>query len=186
MNRRSPRRCGPLDVSALAAPRGLEPLERRTLLCAVHTYNDPTESTAVPPGHQSLAGGGADIIWTNRGLASDNFAVFGAQAAAARNVVDAVLVAFERMIGDFNYSNGTNNFNVFITTDTTPNGNHNGASASLNLATILNGKPKSGTVSMGRGNNGAGSGWFFDPTPDEHSEFQGGIVNAFSGDAHAG
>ncbi len=182
MNRRSPRRRGPLPVSALAAPRGFEPLESRTMLCAVHTYNDPSESTAIPAGYQGPEGGGADIIWTNRGLASDNFAVFGANAERARQVVDAVLVAFERMIGDFNYSNGTNNFNVSISTG----GNHNGASASLNTGTILSGLPKSGSVTMGRGSNGAGSGWFFDPTPDDHTEFQGSIVNAFSGDAQAG
>ena len=182
MNRRSPRRRGSLDVSTFFAPRGLEPLERRTLLCAVHTHNDPTESTDVPAGYVGPEGGAADIIWTNRGQASDNFAVFGANATRAREVVDAVLIAFERMIGDFNYSNGTNNFNVNITTS----GNHNGASASMNLATILSGKPKSGTVTMGRGGNGAGSGWFFDPTPNDNTEFQGGIVNAFSGDATPG
>ena len=182
MNRRSPRRRGPLAVSPVLAPRGLERLEGRTLLCAVHTYHDPSESTAIPADYQGPEGGGADIIWTNRGQTSDNFSVFGAQAETARNVVDAVLLAFERMIGDFNYSNGTNNFNVSISTS----GNHNGASASLNTGTVLSGKPKSGSVTMGRGSNGAGSGWFFDPTPEEHSEFQGNIVNAFSGDAHAG
>src|SRR5688572_25495052 len=108
MNRRSPRRRGSLDVSALFAPRGLEPLERRTLLCAVHTHFDPSESTDVPAGHVGPEGGAADIIWTNRGTGastSDNFHVFGANADRARAVVDAVLLAFERMIGDFNYSN---------------------------------------------------------------------------------
>jgi hypothetical protein len=165
----------------IASHRAVEALERRTMLCAVHTYHDPAESTAVPDGYQGPDGGGADIIWTNRGT-TDNFGNFGAQAETARRVVDAVLVAFERMIGDFNYSNGTNNFNLTLLTS----GSGHGASASLNTGTILSGLPKSGTVNMGGGTGGTGGGWFFDPTPEEHSEFQGSIVNAFSGDAQAG
>jgi hypothetical protein len=188
MKRHSLRRRGSFSLSArLRASGRVEPLEGRTLLCVEHgftTYNDPNEFTGIPEGYQGPEGGGADIIWVNRNSTTnpDNFNVFGSQADVARNVVDAVLVAFERMIGDFNYSNGTNNYNVTITTG----GNHNGASAGLNTGTVLNGLPKSGTVTMGRGSNGAGSGWFFDPTPHESSEFVGNIVNAFSGDAQAG
>ena len=189
MKRHSLRRRGSFNLSAsLRAASRFEPLEGRTLLCAEHgftTYNDPNEFTGIPEGYAGPEGGAADIIWVNRetnGNNSDTFDVFGAQADTARAAVDAVLVAFERMIGDFNYSNGSNNYNVTITTG----GNHNGASAGLNTGTILNGLPKSGTVTMGRGSSGTGSGWFFDPTPNESSEFVGNITNAFSGDAQAG
>ena len=188
MKRHSLRRRGSFSLSVrLRASGRVEPLEGRTLLCVEHgftTYNDPNELTGIPDGHAGPEGGGADIIWVNRNSTTnpDNFNVFGSQADVARNVVDAVLVAFERLIGDFNYSNGQNNYNVTITTG----GNHNGASASLNQGTLLNGLPRNGSVTMGRGSNGAGSGWFFDPTPNESSEFVGNITNAFSGDAQAG
>lgn len=158
-----------------------EPLERRTLMCLVHAADfkelRPDLVGATAEGGPEVA---ADIVWVNRGLASDGFSVFGAQAENARRVVDAVIVAFERMIGSFNYSDNSANFNLTVQTG----GNHNGASASL--GSTLGGKPKSGTITMGRGGNGAGSGWFFDPTPEESSEFQGNITNAFSGDAQGG
>jgi hypothetical protein len=181
MKRHSLRRRGSFNLSASSrAATRVEPLEGRTLLCLDHsltTYDDPF--TGVPEGYQGPEGGGADIIWVNRGT-TDNFGVFGANAERARGVVDAVLVAFERMIGDFNYSDGSNNFNVTVRVS----GSGNGASASLGAT--LNGKPKSGTVTMGGGSGGTGGGWFFDPTPNEHSEFVGNITNAFSGDAQAG
>src|SRR5439155_6428771 len=42
------------------------------------------------------------IVWTNRGLASDNFAsTFGGNRELARNVVDAALLSWQRVIGDF-------------------------------------------------------------------------------------
>ncbi len=162
--------------------RFVEPLEKRRLLCALHTHEAPVELRPDLVGTQTTGGPevAGDIVWVNRGLSSDGFSVFGAQAETARKVVDAVIVAFERMIGSFNYSDGSANFNLTVQTS----GNHNGASAGLGQ--VLGGKPKSGTITMGRGGNGAGSGWFFDPTPEESSEFQGSIVNAFSGDAHSG
>src|SRR6266516_2816849 len=64
--------------------------------------------------------------------------------------------------------------------------------ASASLSTTLGGKPRSGSVTMGRGGDltgdgvGDGSGWFLDPTPLENSEFQSNIVNAFSADAAGG
>jgi hypothetical protein len=39
---------------------------------------------------------------------------------------------------------------------------------------------------MGRGSGGTGGGWYLDPTPDDNSEFMGGIVNAYSADATPG
>ena len=186
MKRQSLRRSGTYNPSASRrASTRVERLEGRTLLCVDHNvydYNDPNEFLGIPEGHQGPEGGGADIIWVNRNSTTnpDNFNVFGANAERARQVVDAVLVAFERMIGDFNYSDATNNFNVTVRVSGTGNG------ASAGLGATLNGKPKSGTVTMGGGGGGTGGGWFFDPTPNESSEFVGNITNAFSGDAQAG
>src|SRR5437867_5887419 len=69
------------------------------LATAAHRYQcDPLEKRVLL----------STITWTNRGLASDNFtSTFGVNAAAARNVVDAVIAAYTRVITSFNY------FNVF-------------------------------------------------------------------------
>jgi len=100
-------------------------------------------------------------------------------------VVDAVIVAYERMIGSFNYSGGGT---YSLTVNMSTSGSGFGAGANLN--TVLGGKPKSGTITMGAGNGSSDvndtNGWFMDPTPFESSEFLGNITNAFSGDAQAG
>ena len=128
------------------------------------------------------------ITWGNRGTGAgagdtDQFnAAFGAQANNARADVDAVLASWERVITDFNQAGG--NPNTVTITITANGGNGNGASAGASFD--ASGHPISGSISMGRGGDGAGSGWFFDPTPFDNSEFAGNIVNAFSSDAQAG
>ncbi|MBC8106996.1 MAG: hypothetical protein H7Z14_10440 [Anaerolineae bacterium] len=129
----------------------------------------------------------ADIIWTNRGLATDNFAArFGTLAETARQVVDAVIVAYERMIGSFNYSSAGQTYSLTLSM----NGSGSGFGASANLNSSLNGKAKSGTINMGAGNGSANAnddnGWFIDPTPFDNSEFLGSIVNGYSGNATSG
>lgn len=159
-------------------------LEPRRLLCALPHGQQVEELTF--EGNAAASSGPADIVWTNRGSPTndvDRFnSVFGANAENARRVIDAVIAHFERMIGSFNYSDGSSNFNLSLSMASS--GSSLGASASL--TSTLNGKPKGGNVSMGRGNNGAGGGWFIDTTPNDHSEFLGNIVNAFSGDATPG
>jgi hypothetical protein len=134
-----------------------------------------------PPGR---AGPAADIVWVNRGNGSsdtDGFnAVFGAGANTARAVVDAVITAYERMIGSFNYADNSANYDVTLSMG----GAGIGASAGINTA--LGGKPKSGTISMDSGLDGHGLLWFIDPTPFDDSEFTGNIVNAFAADAQNG
>src|SRR5687767_9152827 len=170
------------DVGAPA----LQALERRLVMCALHQTEPPVElrPDLLGGGQNTIEGGpdaAASIVWINRGQSSDGFtATFGANAEAARNVIDAVIDSFERMIGSFNYSDGSSNFNLTVNMG----GNGNGASASLGQ--VLAGKPKTGTITMGKGGNGLGSGWFIDPTPNESSEFMGSIVNAFAADAQAG
>jgi hypothetical protein len=125
----------------------------------------------------------ADIVWVNRGLASDNFtAIFGTFAGQARAVVDAVIVRYEQMIGSFDYPLAGQTYSLTLSMAAA----NSGFGASANLLTSQGGKPKSGSISMGSG-SGTGTntdhGWFLDPTPFENSEFEGNITNAFAGDA---
>src|SRR3954454_8454355 len=144
-------------------------------------------------GHSPPSGRVADpanIVWTNRATTTaggaadtDGFgAIFGTVAPTARAVVDAVIIRYEQMIGSFDYSSAGQTYNLNLSMDTAGSGF--GASAGLN--TLLSGKPKSGSITMGSG-SGTGTntdhGWFLDPTPFESSEFQGNITNAYSGDA---
>ena len=163
----------------------LETLERRVVMCALHQVEPPVELRPDLVGRTTEGSGpeaAADIVWINRGQTGDGFAAtFGANAETARRVIDQMIIDFERMIGTFNYGDGSSNFNLTVTMN---GGNGNGANAQT--PTTLGGKPKSGVINMGRGGNGLGSGWFIDPTPADDSEFTGSIVNAFSGDAQAG
>ena len=63
------------------------------------------------------------INWANRNDAANGFAAtFGANVAAARAVVDAVLEQYERTIVDFNWSGGIAQYdlNFFMRTNTAP------------------------------------------------------------------
>jgi hypothetical protein len=171
------------------SPSLFEPLETRRLLCLQHIQHTPVieerPDLVGAPGPEVLDP--ADIVWTNRGQASDGFAArFGTSANLMRGVVDAVIVAYEKMIGSFDYPVAAQTYNLSLSMS----GNGSGFGAGASLATSLGGKPKSGSISMGAGNGSADpndtNGWFGDPTPFEHSEFAGNIVNAFCGDAQAG
>jgi hypothetical protein len=166
-----------------------EMLESRRMLCLDHLAQlELIEERPDLIGASPAEGGEpANIVWTNRGQASDGFAArFGTSAPLARAVVDAVIVAYERMIGSFNYAVPGTTYSVTVSM----NGNGSGFGASAGLNGTLGGKPRSGSINMGAGNGSADpndtNGWFMDPTPFEHSEFQGNIVNAYSGDAQAG
>ncbi len=140
-----------------------------------------------PPASQPKAQQAATISWINRGVTSgtddDRFdLVFGANSNSARSVIDASIEMWRRVVGNFNYSDGSSGFNLTMKMAST--GTSNGASASV--SSWLNGKPKAGAITMGRGGGGTGGGWFIDPTPFDHSEFMGNIQNAFAADAPAG
>lgn len=128
------------------------------------------------------------IVWTNRGDATDNFdTTFGTSDNAARAVVDAALDAWERVITSFNRADGTSTLQVTINIGGTGFG---GAGAPDNTAPA-DGKPRTGGFTITAGNPAAfpdpndSNGWYFDPTPTDHGEFNAGIVNAFAGDATA-
>src|SRR5579864_8991213 len=104
----------------------------------------------------------SSIFWVNRGQESDGFnAVFGARADDARVVVDSALYAWQRVINNFNYSDGSNTLKVTIGMDTSSY--TNGAGANPNDITFdATGKPETGTLILGSGSDGHGGGWFLD------------------------
>src|SRR5439155_419858 len=77
-------------------------------------------------------------------------------AGLARSVVDAALQSWSRVISNFNYSDGSNNFDISIAMAAT------GTSLGANAGTSSydGSKPRSGGMTIGRGNdlNGDGKG----------------------------
>jgi hypothetical protein len=130
------------------------------------------------------------IKWVNRGSStpandSDKFnQVFGANADTARAVVDAAIRSWQNVIVNFNQSGGGNELDLTISMD--PSDKGNGGSATSGTSTDGHGRPTAGSIDVGSGSDGKGAGWYLDPTPNDSSEFQGSIVNAFAGDAQAG
>ncbi len=130
------------------------------------------------------------IVWTNRGVTSgannDHFNdVFGGLANQARAVIDADITYWERVIQNFNYSNGTDTYNLTISMDATSfTGSFVGAVTNVSNSNEIGGKPTQATISIGWLANAVSSGnnvadWYLDPTPLESSEFQGALFNGF-------
>ena len=181
----------------------VEPLESRRLLCTTHwSYLPPAPkwSDAIEQESrqaQTARGGpdAVDIVWTNRGQASDNFGLaFGTSAEAGRQVVDAAIAAWERVITSFNRSDGTNTLQVTISIATDAMGNlvgGFGAAGGPAATAPSDGKPRTGSVTINAGNIVPGTpndtnGWFFDATPNDYSEFAGTINNPFNGSRSSG
>ncbi len=181
-----------------AAGRAVEALESRRLMCALsheHLIEAPQWSDAIEQRAQAeqLARGGPDavggtsIIWTNRGQVSDNFtATFGTSAAGMRNIVDAALDHWERVITDWNRADNTTTLQVTVSISGSGFG---GAAAPAGVAPA-DGKPRTGGITLGSGSNDAdpnsSNGWYLDPNPDDHAEFNGTIMNAFASNGPAG
>ncbi len=183
----------------------IEQLEQRRMLCApgelvpqyVELRPDLVQAARKAAGlakggkgtmAPATAGPAADIIWVNRGQSSDGFdSTFGTMAPTARAVVDAVITMYERMIGSFNYGDGSANFNLTLSMS------GGGFGAGAGSGSTVGGKPKSGSITMGKGNNvtlqagqGSDQGWFLDPTPFDNSEFMGAVQSAYAANATSG
>lgn len=185
-------------AAALRLQSAIESLESRRLLCSTHlAYLPPAPKWSDAIEQESrlkrAAEGGPeaiDIVWTNRNMASDNFGLaFGTSAEAGRQVVDAAIAAWERVITSFNRSDGTNTLQLTISIATDAMGNLVGGFGGAGgpaAAAPADGKPRTGSITLNAGTivpntpNDA-NGWFFDPTPNDYSEFNGGILNPFSG-----
>ncbi|MBC8107948.1 MAG: hypothetical protein H7Z14_15270 [Anaerolineae bacterium] len=133
---------------------------------------DGGESTSVSSG----------LNWTNRGSAGNDLdglaAVFGTEAEKARNVVEAALATWTKVVPNLN--NGINRIDVSFTMSGKGIGGQGGVTA------VSDGRPTAGRIDLAGGDDSHGMGYWLDPTPYEHSEFSGAINNAFAGDATTG
>jgi hypothetical protein len=160
-----------------------------------HEYLDPAPafSPRLERSVQANSGSGdaATIVWTNRGTTSgasnDRFSdVFGANAGAARSVVDAVLADWSRAITSFNRADGTTTLQVSISMSASGTG-QGAVAGPASSGVPADGKPRTGSVTIGRGNDttgdglGDGGGWYLDPTPTDSAEYLGNSINAFAG-----
>lgn len=175
-----------------AIASAIESLEGRRMLCALSHFSPGviTQDAALEAHRAetnfyeelpSDAAGAFQINWTNRG--ADNFGVFGARAEDARGIVDAVFNMWENIIVDMHDQGGRNHINVDVYMANESPGFGGGA----RLEEWEFGFPVRGDIELGVGTAGQPDlGWFLDPSPQESSEFQGNIVNAFAADAQAG
>ncbi|HEY6564743.1 MAG TPA: hypothetical protein VIY86_09625, partial [Pirellulaceae bacterium] len=192
------RRSSPIRPTATSRihPLCFQSLESRRVFCSLHQSllpPAPEFDWAIESAEANrLAGlgpgdGGPEavgIVWTNRGLSSDNFtATFGTTAPAARTVVDAALDHWERVITNWNRSDGTVTLQVSISMATTGSGF--GGAAAPGATAPSDGKPRTGSITLGRGQitpdpNDA-NGWYLDANPNDHAEFGTSITSAFAG-----
>ncbi len=127
------------------------------------------------------------ILWANRGAPgadTDGFqAVYGANAAQARTVVDAAIDDWEAVIQNFNYRNvGTRGNAPAANTFTLQISAAALGSPGLRGVTSITGiddddKPFQSSIQLD--DNGGGAGWFIDPTPHDHAEFSN-LVTRFT------
>lgn len=176
--------------------RVIDTLETRRLLCGLpHELLDaaPTWDARLEraiSGDASADGDAVSIVWSNRGQTSgssnDRFNdVFGANAAAARAVVDAALADWANVITSWNRSDGTTTLQVNISM--AASGADNSANATP-TGSPSDGRPRTGVVTIGRGGDtngdglGDGGGWYIDPFPTDSAEFTlGDQNNAYAG-----
>jgi Ca2+-binding RTX toxin-like protein len=137
-----------------------------------HLWLESLEDRTVP----------STILWANRGVPfgpeADHFnEVFGSRAELARNTVAAALRAWQDVIRDFHYADGTNTLTVNVAMG--PSLGFGAAATYGGPWTDGNGKPTRGRIEIGTGDNAFGSGWFLDPDPLTAASFRGPIVNPY-------
>jgi hypothetical protein len=123
------------------------------------------------------------ITWTNRGNGDGFDAVFGNRANIARSDVDAALLDWQTMIANFNYPNGTNEYQVRISMSAQTGF---GAATGLNFFWQNGGKPNFADIQIQSGADGHGAGWYLDPTPQNAEEFRGTIISPYTANATPG
>jgi len=172
--------------------RPIEQLESRRLFCGLgHEIADvdfaPQYERPVTNGGPEVDTGG--IVWANRGT-TDNFAAaYGGQAENVRQVVDAAFFFWNKVIGSLNQTGGHSQLDVTLTATARGTGVGGGGGVS----TLLGNKPRTGTITIGGGSDANGNGtvadaegFYIDPTPYDYTEYQGNIINAFTGQATPG
>ncbi|MBC8108517.1 MAG: hypothetical protein H7Z14_18170 [Anaerolineae bacterium] len=118
------------------------------------------------------------INWTNR-VVGDNFAIYGANTAVARTIVDRAIADWERIIVDFNYSGGGNTYNLTLSAGAISG---RGVTGSITRNDAVQKKPNSAAITID--DNAQGGGWYFDPvigtsTVPDDSEFTT-LLNPFT------
>lgn len=165
-----------------------EMLEARKLLCTLpHELLGPAPewSDAIEAQANAQEGGpeAVNLIWANRNV-SDGFSNLGAAADAGRAVVDGVLAYWEKIITSWNRADGTTTLQVNITMSSS---NGFGAAGGPAGTAPADGKPRTGSISLNRGDNTlVNNGWHLDPDPLDFEEYDGTIINAFAGNSSVG
>jgi hypothetical protein len=118
------------------------------------------------------------IVWTNEGNINNDTdlfnATYGANAVAARSIVDTAISRWETVIQNFNYNNvgqpgyasAANTYNLSIFAGNLGGG---GRGVTTNIIVDPDGKPFNAIISLD--DNGGGQGWYFDPAPADSGEF---------------
>src|SRR5271157_934825 len=120
------------------------------------------------------------ILWANEFDPNNGFSAFGSNAANARLDVETAISAWENVIQNFNQPGGGNSLTVTVSIS------GQGRGGNTNTTALNAGYPTSAAISLAGGDDGNGAGYFFDPTPSDNSEFEGTLVNDFSGLAQSG
>ncbi|MEQ8787044.1 MAG: GEVED domain-containing protein [Pirellulaceae bacterium] len=149
------------------------------ILIAGHRNNGNNVTSHISPhGSPTLArldDGRARIRWVNRGTGpgndTDDFdSVYGANAARARELVDEAIDDWEQVIQSFNNFDGDNIFEAHIFADAIAGRGVTHTTHPDTGATFFNGvgNPTGTHILL---DDDANAGWYFDPNPDDHSEF---------------
>jgi Ca2+-binding RTX toxin-like protein len=110
------------------------------------------------------------IVWTDK-YESDNFGVFGQNAAVARGVIQAAIDDWNKIILDNKLVDGVYDLEVYMAP---LDGNQLGGARDI---LTFNNRPYRGEIRLNSNNIG---GYFLDPTPHDHGEFQGTIKTPFT------
>lgn len=123
------------------------------------------------------------IQWINRGgldSDTDGFnAAYGANAAAARAIVEEAINDWAAIIQDFNYASGSNTYVLSVSAADEPGFR----AVTRDITADDDGRPISASITLD--DNADGAGWFFDATPADNAEFSS-LLNRFTTNAGTG
>src|SRR5947209_8703023 len=128
----------PRSLFRRSEPRSRRPSSTKCLRPSRRPFLEALEDRLVP----------SNIVWTNRGQASDNFGSTFAStgnASVARNVVDAAITSWQRVITNFHQLFGGNLINIDISMASSGAGDLGAAASVTGYDLVLGGHPTSGS-----------------------------------------